>query len=82
MYDIAVSATAEDKAAARKNQTDTRNYVAAQKVVRTLLAMLFSHISQVSFRLVIRGDVKICHSLPLLSASGCCGAAAFCRQLK
>ena len=48
MYDIAISATARDEAAARKNQTDTRNNVAAQKVVRTLLAMLFSQTSQAS----------------------------------
>ena len=48
MYDIAISATAEDEAAARKNQTETRNYVAAMRVVRTLLAMLFSHTSQAS----------------------------------
>ena len=25
----------------------------------------------------IRGDVKICRSLPLLAASGCCGAQPF-----
>ena len=27
---------------------------------------------------LIRGDVKTHRSLPLLAASGCCGAAAFC----
>ena len=32
--------------------------------------------------ITLRGEVKICRSLPLLAASGCCGVTAFCRQLK
>ena len=30
----------------------------------------------------LKGDVKICRSLPLLAASGCCDVAAFCRRLR
>ena len=45
------------------------------------LNIVFGHWYLLDFEQV-RGDVKICRSLPLQAASGCCGAAAFCRQLK
>ena len=63
------------------DQSSVDTWVAGENAVVWSAYVCCEHVG-VDWPLTIRGDVKIRRSLPLLAASGCCGVATFCRQLK